>query len=498
MLEREEELRNLLNDGREESFLQVLEGTEGAFRHIMLSFYKHCQNDFEKSLDHARQGYELAIEEGDERVILRSMTRFSECLHRLGRYSEAHDLLESRIGFVESLTADDPYIHQWTSHFYYQLGINHNLYTKEYERSLPYFMRSADMRKDNPTLLAHSYNGIAITLERLGRLEEALEYYNHSLSLKEKGTVAYALTLANIGALNSNLGNLDLALENYLIAKEIYERHEHYQGLISVEELMGFVAKERGDLSSASIHYNNANNMAKDLGLDVEEVNTLKKLIPLNIALGRKELAENQFEELKALVEKNGFDQFHYDMKFLEAIILRDKPRVSQKLKALELFKDVAKANRNYEVIFGTMLSIIDLLIIEYKKYADNEDRKYVLEEIIESLETFEAEVKRLNSPSFNISLMRVKAVIHHLQGETDRALELLENAISEARGMGLELKTTRISQIIEDINQDLIPDIHPEIGSIRNEYRALILSNEISEKDASDFYELLNDKYIR
>lgn len=179
----------------------------------------------------------------------------------------------------------------------------------DFEYAVQYAYRTeeegAKLLGNNTSDYASVLDVLAVTLEKSGEYNLALDYSNKSLSIKRltigEETVSYATTLANISSIYSELGRFDEALDFSLKALDIRKRveGETSDNYITSVNNTGNYYHELGDYIHALEYLKNAQDLtAKTLGKENNEyASSLNNLANVYVSTGDYKTAMNLFSE---------------------------------------------------------------------------------------------------------------------------------------------------------------------------------------------------------
>ncbi|MCY3415077.1 MAG: tetratricopeptide repeat protein [Candidatus Heimdallarchaeota archaeon] len=341
--------------------------------------------------------------------------------------------------------------------------------------ALEYFNKALMIyeKNSNPSGIATTLNIIGITNHKLGQFEQALVYYNKSLKINDKigNQAGVAASYNNIGNIYHNNGELDLALNYYLLALKLFEQGNTLKRMASALNNIGIIYSDRGELEEALNYYNksleiniNIDNQSgiagsltnigniyaikgdDDLALEyfVRSLEIYERIDnKTDIALSLRNIidvsSDDQIppllEKLEILYKENENNLWiELQWKFTKALYLKKQKRSRAKVEAEKLLLYIIdNLNLQIDSTMEVIKHYIELLIIEYQHYQDQE----VMDEINEKIEKMINFAKSNNSHSSLVESQLLKGQLFILNNEFIEAKKILSQAqiTSEERG---------------------------------------------------------------
>lgn len=234
-------------------------------------------------------------------------------------------------------------------------GIGHSYYYKrEYRKSFPYFMQSAEIAKELDSLrflgivytnhgnaydglrdrdsayvyhiqavtlleqtddviaLSNACTNVALEYWRWTQYAEALRYHRRALKLRQEtdNLNMQAKSLNNIGVIYYRLGKLDLALDYYLQALAIHDSLGNAQNLVHITNNIGLIYRETEQYEKANENFRNALRIARKENHLSGIVYSLQSLGGTYELLGYPDSALALYQEGLALIEDNSLNQY--------------------------------------------------------------------------------------------------------------------------------------------------------------------------------------------
>jgi two-component sensor histidine kinase len=136
--------------------------------------------------------------------------------------------------------------------------------------------------------------------------------------------------LHNLGLYHQQRGAYSLALEQYLLAKEFFERRKRTLGLATIYGKLAFIYKTQGNYSAAQDYYERAAAGFAELGEWIQHINTLHNFGFLYEALHDYIRAESLFVCVKELSDREHYVQGGYLGQFALAAIAINQGRYAE------------------------------------------------------------------------------------------------------------------------------------------------------------------------
>ena len=304
--------------------------------------------------------------------------------------------------------------------------------------------------------LASSYNlkGNLFGL-KFGDLLQALEFYNKALQLNR--SIGYksgiSANLGNIALIETVRGDLDTAHNHLLEAQSISENEGIVSGRYFLAGNLRFNLMKRGKLEEALIKSKEVLAIAKEKSDEIFIANNLRFLVTIILDLNRKEEAKSYLEELQALASKNPNTTIQINNKLAMAYFFKLSTRAKNRTKAQELFEEIVY--QDVHIIgytYNAIINLLDILLDELKNYGEEE----VLEEINHLVEKLSQLTEENNSVSSKLDVMIIKSKLALIDGDLNKADELLKNSLAMAKEYQLGYTETRINKEKKLLEGDL------------------------------------------
>ncbi|MHA1977503.1 MAG: tetratricopeptide repeat protein [Candidatus Hodarchaeales archaeon] len=320
-------------------------------------------------------------------------------------------------------------------------------------RALDYFSEIMKIGEEiNHILLrALSYYSIGGVYLSLGELDQSIDYHKKCLDLIENLPLALkANTLNNIGIGFVYKGEINKGLEYYRRSLTLNEARNNKKAIAVNLGNIGEVYVEREDLSSASDCFQRALTLYRNLGHDWGIAEILYIVMKNFVGNLSPESISSYLDEFQKINDKRrNIPMITQKYRLTKAIVLKNSNRLSDKMKALAIFQEIAKEEIVwYELTIAAMLNQSELLLFELKTTHDES----VLKEVILLSEKLNSISKENNSYWLltETYLLKFKLALMELD------LESAQEWLNEAEKISREKKFAKLSKTIT-IEQDLL-----------------------------------------
>ena len=412
--------------------------------------------------DHAIQYYEDCLEIGKE---LGNKQLIATCLNNIGviQTDEKNDPAMGLKYYKQSLQLSEELGNKDLIAFYlHNVGIaSHQL--GDLEQADQAFQRGLAIRKEigNKERLAWYFNSIGNSYATLiGDLDRGLAYFQKALALFDeiKDTFGLALVYANFAYVYQQRGELDLAIE--YSTKSLAKHQEIDRPLARVWPLINlgrvYIAKE--DHGQAKEHIERALALSEEGGN--EAVAAIAFYLLTTIALDEKQHAEARaFSQQLQQLYNQGFPSnklrrglirpvkvIRQLTQLTEALILKESPSLSEKGKAQDILKVLAREPVDIiEITSTATLHLCDLLLFELKVSSGDEA---VLSNVKSLLNQFKGKAQKARSYSSVVNALILQSKLNTVEGDLTKAAQLLDQAAIMAEEKGL-------SKLLDKVNAE-------------------------------------------
>ncbi|MCE7741558.1 MAG: tetratricopeptide repeat protein [Candidatus Heimdallarchaeota archaeon] len=330
----------------------------------------------------------------------------------------------------------------------YQSKGNHEKALELYSESLKIWNVLND-QKEISTIL----NNIGVLYRTKGELDKALEYYDQSLTIyKEIGNEDDIATIVNnIGNIYLYTGEIDKALDNFKQCLRLWESTGNNQYTALVLCNIGDIYQQRGDWETSTLYYKESLYLREKIGNKADIVLSLYGLVTVSLDAQMKERAKRYLDRILEIQREDKSDFIDQISRVAEAYYLKSSSRMKDKVRAQELFQGILEEDvLDHSLTITALLNFIELLLEELKMSGDQELLDLIknmiesLSEIAEHQNSFTLLTKTylLQSQLALIDLDLVKARILLTQAEQiaeDKNLKHLAMKISNEHDVMLE-----------------------------------------------------------
>ena len=201
-------LKNLLENANDTSRFNVLQGL----------FKSYNQNDFNISLQYAREAYQLAESLGDSSKIVEGGRMIAYSLMDLGKNDESIVILNKVLAIAKRNQFRYPELKPKIKFILNNAAISY-MYRGNYDSSLSYHFKSLEIRETegDRKSVGTALNNIGLVYFKLKNYEQALQYYLRSLDLKNEinDTNDVDKILTNVGLCYDQLKNTEEAILSF-------------------------------------------------------------------------------------------------------------------------------------------------------------------------------------------------------------------------------------------------------------------------------------------
>ncbi|MFQ5981219.1 MAG: tetratricopeptide repeat protein [Candidatus Heimdallarchaeota archaeon] len=319
-----------------------------------------------------------------------------------------------------------------------------------------------------------------------GDMDQALEYSRQGLALYQeldaKAQIAYSLRI--VGGIYHAKGDLERALEHYLQALPIAEEQGYRwenagilnsiaviywnrgeleqaleflrQGLAMAQEggnkkiiahsigAIGLINWQKGELEQAIVKLEEAMSFFEDIGDNFTKATYLYWLVSVALDKGPREQAQGYLHRLQLINEQEENKLISQYCRLAEALVLKASPRIRDKVRAQELFQQVAEEEIFVHILTErAMVNLCELLLDELKAYGEIA----VLQEAKTLVHRLYTLAQDRHSFSLTINALILQAKLSLIEGDLAAVTQLLEQARFTADENKLELLAKKVSR---------------------------------------------------
>lgn len=372
---------------------------------------------------------------------------------RYNQLPESSRIIEQSKLFLKPLQIDsDPDLHKEVGHLF-KLEALYYFYSGRIEKCLPVLEKSLkifqhyqDEYNSNSVL-----NAISLVYWNSGRLKRALEYQQQIIekleSLSLENTQSYSNSCNNIGILYNAIGDYAKGLFYHQKSLELRKKLSLEADIPTALINIGLTYFHLADYENSLQYVTEGYELEKKFGNYFLISGALFELIRIHLFLKNYEAVDQYFEELGHILADHKDDlRVAYRIKMSRALILFDKNRMKDKIKAQELFEEILRLNiPTYELNILTIEKLLDILFMEFKSTEEQE----VLKEINSLIAKLSAIAEEQRSFSLFIQVLVLNAKVSIFEGNIQKAIKTLEKALIEA-------KNKNLGQLAKDIEAEV------------------------------------------
>lgn len=359
------------------------------------------------------------------------------------------------------------------------------------DRALDCFLKQLKVSQElkDKKLISWSKFNTAYIYFYKGDLNKAADYAHECLKIfqeiKHDNGLSHVFTV--IGSIHRGKGELDKSLEYYNKVLEIYNSELNDQLPVPHSVCVG--------LRDLGIVYFHKNALEKSVDTFKKAIETHKTLCRFKSTIYDFELVVSYFWMI-SLYNESGYDgevenllseinkvvkswpMLKIFSKAGEALILKNKPRATDKIKAQQILNEILDVKFDYELEFVIQVNLCDLLLDELKFYGEED----VIQEIQSLITRISSTATNQRSITTLVTLYSLQAKLALVEGNIEYSNSILTQALSIANEKGLDFLSLKVKKQQDQLFNQL------------EEWKALLVQNSsIQER-----FEILDlKKYI-
>ncbi|MHA1941975.1 MAG: tetratricopeptide repeat protein [Promethearchaeota archaeon] len=247
-------------------------------------------------------------------------------------------------------------------------------------QALKYSLRSLEIREElgNEIAIGESIWLIVQTLTMQGEFDQALEYGNRMLSLKDIRIFAKIQTLLYLGDIYAKKGEFDQALRNYERCLSLAREEDlKYQIAFSLQKLADFYGYS--DYKRAIDYAKESLELFEDLKFDIYIVGCLANLTRNNVRLNLFDQAQYYLNKMQKVSEREGSKLSNQSYRLEKSRFLIHNTRDPNWAEAEKLLRELIE--EDVTIIGITTGAILELCELLFKELGMSNDTK-ILEDI--------------------------------------------------------------------------------------------------------------------
>lgn len=317
---------------------------------------------------------------------------------------------------------------------------------------------------DLPLLCYWPMKNLTLTYsETMGDYNKALGIAKEVVLFLKKFDVPGFLSPAieRLGVIYYYKGELNLALTSFEDALQLVQKNKPQDFNRSrLLYWMGALSLERGNFGNAEEYLVEALNVTKKIEYNRFRIQCYYQLIQLAIKNNNRKKTQNYQSKFKSLhqdllnrIQSEKLTKFLKQIDLVvDASILHRSSRLSDKMKALEIYRNLADNSVLPELLGKVFFPLCDLLFLEYKQSKNSEILVDIKKYLLKLIQRAEIE----NSYIILVETLWLKAKLFLLTGQILEALENFTYAQRIAEDKGLKRLAIGISKDYDEI----LPDI--------------------------------------
>lgn len=336
-----------------------------------------------------------------------------------------------------------------TAHCLFDIAYQH-LFAGEDGIALDFLQQSLTLNQSlgNKTGMGLCLHAIGLIHNSKGDLGAALEYYNQSLkSFQENQTLGFIVEVFNsIGQVFSRKGNPTKALDYFHESLAIIEsRDSEPRDMAYTHSQIGRAYHQQGDFDNASTFLHRSLDNYKAQKDSYRVVTQLFHLVLLSLdhqAVGQAQKYLVSLQEVTTSIPDEATIA-HLRKRLAEALVLKQSPRLTEKIRAQTLLKEIVneevQPESSYTLI--AMVALCDLLLLELKATGEPEawdEAKALIHQFY---------LKTQDNQDFNmvINALLLRAKFAIVEGEFKQAQEYFNRARTIVKEKQLDLLLDKV-----------------------------------------------------
>ncbi len=253
-----------------------------------------------------------------------------------------------------------------------------------------------------------------------------------------------ALCQIFLGAYYSSIGEMDKSVKYNMKSLELFKKMKNNAHIAFLLNNIGILYGEMGEYELALEHLEESLNLYAQNPHSLFDIETpIESLITLAIGNGDAEHAQKYFHHMEEIHNQKRDDRIEFLYKFNKALILKTSPRIRDKAKAEELFKELIDTDTIYfDLIIKAHIHLCDILLTEYR--IENNDE--VLNELNYSISRLLDIAESQHSFLVFCEAFILRAKLALLENDSKSARRFLTQAQNIAESYGMKRLAMKIS----------------------------------------------------
>lgn len=351
----------------------------------------------------------------------------------------------------------------WSAYLYYWIGIGY-FYQFKNDLAKIYFQKSLSVNQTNLFVKGKCLYYMAFLELEKGEISSFFDLLEKSLEIYQ--TIDAKQGIAWITAWQGQYflqkGDFQIARSKISQASELFGSISDLQGTNLVNSLVGLMYYQQGRLTQAKHFLEDSFKSSIEIGNPMIASYCLIPLILLYIESRNRSQAENVIQEFKELNRNSTSDRVKVHYLVAQAIFLKSSSRFYDKAQAQRILKELLneeiQAHGSYVWLtsdttfsFLIIIYLAELYIEEFKLSEDNmimREARSLIDNHIQSVDD-----QKYSPELIELSLLKAKLLI--IEGEIEKALEILENVRQVANTNNLHRLEEKIGLEINRIDKE-------------------------------------------
>ena len=337
---------------------------------------------------------------------------------------------------------------------YYEIG-DFEKALESYKHSLT---RLAKVNNFQYSAYIQLYTGMIY--EKRGDFNEAKNCYEISLQLFNKSEVpeeSYK-TKMRIGYLQLLQGEVDQSIEIFNELRSYAQNNGFRHQEAELDEFLGLASMKKNQYDEAVEYLKLAYQIKKKAENPIDIAQLLFHLISAAVYAGKSETVDELYSELSEMSEKENSPIMNVRKKLVEASLLKDAPRLYDKVKAQQIYEEIVNDSsiEEFDMKIIALINLCELLVFEIK----NSNDEKLLTEAYSYIDQIHGQAQSLKSTSIKLEANLLKSKFLQCEFKFNDAISLLEDSKNQAHEYGLielegkiELQVSKIMNELEKWN---------------------------------------------
>lgn len=320
--------------------------------------------NYEESYKFAEKAYQESQVLKKHLYSIDALANMSHSLLWLGDLDKASDLIVQSEDILRTLTRISPIDREKREANIASRKASVCWFKGDANQGLPSAKKSLELRekRGNKYEIVESLFQIGVFHTFLkGDLDLALKYAERCQALAEEINHQYVIShnLANFGVISALKGEINESLMYYEQVLPIFEKNNNTYMFNSTLHNIGNVYIQKGNLDQALVYLVRALEALKKTRSTWQICTTTTSIIEVLVFKGEIEQAQRYLEQLEGFNKQMDNKWIKQSYLFSKALVLKTSPRIHNRAKAIEIFKQIVQEET--EPSEGTIMALLNL-----------------------------------------------------------------------------------------------------------------------------------------